>query len=203
MTADDSQDPLARYLDDMLSDEDASDASDSALESTPESTPESVQAPAGDPVSPADRRQTPLPQADWWGFGVAHLILVLPGDAVAGIRDQCESGWLSDNGKLLQGWVELDDEGHLLLDAARMILPDEHFQALPPLTQRAGGVIQVRDTGVALLTDSEPQPVTIADDEIRWRQGAGSRRWMAGTIMNRSMVVLDVAGLLETASMGD
>ncbi|MCP1726460.1 hypothetical protein J2T60_000425 [Natronospira proteinivora] len=191
MSGDHSQDPLARYLDEMLDDENT--AGPTWIESAQGTGSE----------FPTQVVASALPEADWWGFGVAHLILVLRGDAVAAIRDQCDGDWLSDDGALLQGWVELDNEGHLLVDAARMILPEEHFKALPPLSQRAGGVIQVKDTGVALLTDSEPMPIEISEDEIRWRKGAGSRRWMAGTIMNRSMVVLDVAGLLETASMGE
>ncbi|MDQ2068450.1 hypothetical protein [Natronospira bacteriovora] len=178
------EDPLARYLADMLADD----------EGAVNETVEMMEAPV--PVAPESTRVDRPSQVDWWGFGVAHLILVLPGEQVRSVTDEIPVGmdWLSD--RLLQGRHRLQGESRVIVDPACLILPEAHRRSLPPLSERASGLVHLADGDLTLIAGSEPLPVSLEADEVRWRQEPGSRPWLAGTIMNRSMVVLDIPGLL-------
>ena len=199
MTVEKIHDPLASYLDDMFSPDEAG-TEQHATGGSSDVRASSVEGSDTESAQPA-----PLQQADvaWWGFGVAHLILALPGEAVSGVLEKVPGDQLADSGKLYQGYLDLDGASCLLVDAARLILPEAHFQKLPPLAERAAGAVVLRDTGIALICDSPARGVEIENGEVRWRQGSGSRRWMAGTIMDRNMVVLDVGGVMESVSMGE
>jgi|GEM_PF-3549369 len=199
----DSADTVSEPLDNDL-DESSQDSLDAQASFAPNTEPATeMEAEVGLEAEPEPQAQLEQLNANWVGFGVAHLILSLPGEAIAGILPDCENADLEDNGSLKQGRLLLGEENYLLVDAAKMVLPEAHFQNLPPLSARAAGIVVLRDTGLALVADSVPRGVEIEHDEVRWRQGSGSRRWMAGTIMNRNMVVLDVAGTLEAITVGE
>lgn len=197
MSREHHDDPLARYLDDMLTEPAPVEAAASAESTRPGSEPDREPVPESDPAAvPAD------PSVAWWGFGVAHLILVLAGESVEAVREGVPAEVTLKPDSLVQGNYEMDGQSRLLVDVARLVLPAEHLSRLPPIEERAQGILHVRDTAISLLCGSEPMPVELDADEVRWRETAGSRRWMAGTVMNRSMVVLDVPGLVESAISG-
>jgi len=216
MSSSGSEDPLARYLEDMLSEPDPSDRERSQEQSAgaiprapalaSEQAPVAESKPLDELASNAGPDDSAIPvdaSVAWWGFGVAHLILVLSGESVESIRENIPDQVELTPDRLVQGKYEMDGQSRLLVDVARLVLPEDHLSRLPTLNDRAQGILHVRDSGISLLCGSEPMPVELEEDEIRWRETASSRRWMAGTVMSRSMVVLDVPGLIESVIAGE
>lgn len=190
MSGHNDDEPLARYLADMLTE-------------SPESGDEPVSPPpvTAEETTPAAPDAAETENVAWWGFGVAHLILVLAGEDVAGVEENVPPGLEWTTGQTSQGRHRLRGGERELVDPAMVILPPAHRSQLPPLDARASGLIHLRGSDMSLVTGSEPLPVNLTEDEVRWRMEKGSRPWMAGTVMSRNLVVLDAAGL--SACMSD
>lgn len=182
--------PLARYLADMLSE--SPEPGEEVVPPTPR--------PSGDQRAASEPDAPQTEAVAWWGFGVAHLILVLAGEDVAGVDESIPPGFEWTAGQAGQGRHRLGGGERELVDPAMVILPPAHRDQLPPLEARASGLIHLRGSDMSLITGSEPLPVSLTDDEVRWRLEKGSRPWMAGTVMSRNLVVLDAAGLSAVVS---
>lgn len=188
----DDDEPLARYLADMLTE--SPGPGDGAV------SPSSPPPVAGEETTPAASDSDETEDVVWWGFGVAHLILVLAGEDVAGVEESVPPGLEWTAGQAGQGRHRLRGGERELVDPAMVILPPAHRSQLPPLEARASGLIHLRGSDVSLVTGSEPLPVNLTEDEVRWRMEKGGRPWMAGTVMSRNLVVLDAAGLSASVS---
>ncbi|MEA5444281.1 hypothetical protein VCB98_00420 [Gammaproteobacteria bacterium AB-CW1] len=188
--------PLARYLEDMLTEPEADSPAESVVQPPAAVEPEPEPVPQPEPTSGSEEAVT----EEWWGFGVAHLILVVSGKEVAAVLEACPPGLELADGVMDQGEYRLYGSSRRLVDPAALILPPEQLDRLPPLEQRAQGLIHLKREGLSLIAGSEPMPVALSGDEIRWRETSGSRAWMAGTVMSRGMVVLDVAGIMAVLS---
>jgi purine-binding chemotaxis protein CheW len=196
MSAHDRDEPLARYLADMLT-----EPGDGEESVAPEPEPSNGGEPAPQAEAPEPTSQPPENVA-WWGFGVAHLILVLPGADVAGAEESVPPGLEWTPGRAGQGRFRLGPGEREVVDPAMLILPAAHRERLSPLAERAAGLLHLSGCDLTLVTGSEPLPVSLESDEVRWRMEKGDRPWMAGTVMSRNIVVLDANGLRHSLSNG-
>lgn len=84
----------------------------------------------------------------------------------------------------------------VVIDPARLIMPDR-MEKVSASRPRGSHVLIVGDGHWGLACDSLQSPLTLEPQDVRWRRGEGYRSWMAGTVIDRLSVLLNVDALLE------
>jgi len=113
----------------------------------------------------------PVGDIESWQPLDAHII------AVAQVPDWC------------LGVIEKEGRRCHVIDLARVIAPT--------LAERAVPVVAIALVGGhwMLACDGFGEEIVLASGEVRWRELAGDRPWLAGTALERRCAVLDVIGL--------
>lgn len=79
-----------------------------------------------------------------------------------------------------------------LIDVANVVLPDDRYAALAPAdANRLGKVILIDDGRWGLAVDAVDVVVTLSVDAVKWRTQAGSRPWLAGTVIKHMCALID------------
>lgn len=152
------------------------------------------------PRAPAPGGAAPREVA-WWGMTVAHLTLAIPGEAVESVEAWREPEPLPEMPDWLVGQLQVGGALRWAVDPAGLILPAEHSGKLGEVGQRAGGLLHLVDTGLSLVSASMPEPVSVPTEQVRWRREKGERPWMAGTLREQGLVLVDPSGLIETTGL--
>lgn len=127
-------------------------------------------------------------------FRVAGLRLALPLARLGGVLP-----W--DGGAVTpmpghQPWF-LGLQEHLgrqvrLIDVARVVLPPDRRDALAAADGgRLGKVILIGDGDWGLACEAVDEVVTLSAEAVKWRSRAGSRPWLAGTVIEEMCALID------------
>jgi purine-binding chemotaxis protein CheW len=85
-----------------------------------------------------------------------------------------------------------------LIDVAKLILPVERRAALAPATSgRLGKVILLDDSRWGLACDNVAEVITLSAADVKWRAQAGSRPWLAGTVIKQMCALIDTRAFAE------
>ncbi len=191
----------------------ATEWSRATLASAPEPEPEPAPEPAPEPEpepppEPGTRNPEPEPPAACvpvdpgdtrhYLFEVAGLTIALPAARVT--AEQRLDGEPDGAGNALIRTLEPNQGGTLpLVDLARLLLPAESPLLEAALSDRAGTVV-VLDEGQWALAGAGPGRLeNLAEEPVCWRSTEGGRAWLAGTLVERRLVVIDldaIAGML-------
>lgn len=138
-------------------------------------------------------------------FQVAGLTLALPLAKLYGVLP-----WDADAVTELpnhQPWF-LGLRTHLghkvkLIDVANVILPAERRASLASVDSgRLARIILIDEGRWGLACDSVAEVITLSNADVKWRSQAGSRPWLAGTVIKQMCVLIDTeafaAMLLES-----
>jgi purine-binding chemotaxis protein CheW len=84
----------------------------------------------------------------------------------------------------------------VVIDTAQLIMPERLAKAAD---DRAPGshILIMGDGRFGLACDTLQNPVMLDTDSVRWRRGQGYRPWMAGTIIDKLSVLLDIDAVLK------
>lgn len=154
-----------------------------------------LQSPALDPA--AIRTQPAWASQGFSGllFDVCGLKMAAPLHALGGISLIGEHLQpLVGQADWLMGLLRWNGRNLRVIDTARFVMPER----LNGDTHRTSyqSVIILGDSHWALAVDSADESVSLKAGEIRWKQLAGSRPWLAGTLLHRLCALLDVDNLL-------
>lgn len=84
----------------------------------------------------------------------------------------------------------------VVIDTAQLIMPERMAKAADG--RMPGSHILIMSGGrFGLACDKLKHPVMLDADSVRWRRGEGCRPWMAGTIIDKLSVLLDVDAVLK------
>ncbi len=84
----------------------------------------------------------------------------------------------------------------VLVDTAQLVMPERLHKA--PESEGVGSHILLIGGGRwGLSCDTLTKPVFLNKDEVRWSLDHPDRRWMAGTVIDKLCILLDIDGLLE------
>lgn len=95
-----------------------------------------------------------------------------------------------------------------VIDIAAFVIPENHNarQALAD-TRRYQHLLLIDDGKIGLACDDLGRVLKLSADKVRWRKDAGSRPWLAGTVIEQMSALLDVeqltAMLKEGAALDD
>ncbi len=87
------------------------------------------------------------------------------------------------------------DQRVVVVDTAQLIAP-ERLSAAAGESRQGSHVLMVGNGKWGLACDSIQNPQILGKESVRWRRGAGLQPWMAGTVIDRLCILLDVDALL-------
>lgn len=196
MTSNDLQsshdDALVRYLDELLGaerDAEAETATETDTEAQPE--PEAHEPPgvllSCGTVLPDDERHY---VCDVGGVGAA-----IPATRV--IKEQAFEGTPGGvEGDIVRTLTWPDGSSLLLVDLAALILPPSAPATQRPLAERLGTLTILDDGQWAIASAGEARLEALDLDKVVWRGEQSSRVWLAGTLVDRRLVLLDLDALV-------
>lgn len=144
-------------------------------------------------------------------FRAAGLTLALPLAKLSGVMpwDAAAVTALPNHQPWFLGLREHLDHQVKLIDVAKVILPPERVvgtatdNGAEAGTGPYGKVILIDDGRWGLVCTDVAEVITLSADAVKWRSRAGSRPWLAGTVIDRMCALIDTAAfasLLEGGS---
>ena len=90
-----------------------------------------------------------------------------------------------------------------LIDVAKLILPAERRATLAPAASgRLSKVILLDDGQWGLACDGVAEVITLSAADVKWRAQAGTRPWLAGTVIERMCALIDTRAFAEMLGNG-
>lgn len=94
-----------------------------------------------------------------------------------------------------------------LIDVAQVVLPADRRAALAVAGgDRLSKVIVIDaggDDGWGLACDAVGEVITLSPDAVQWRTRAGSRPWLAGTVIKEMCALIDMGALVDLVAGRD
>lgn len=172
----------------------------------PVAAPEITVAAEPPAVAPASPAAPASPYPDWARddfqcllFQVAGLTLALPLARLNGVLpwDADAVTPMPNHQPRFLGLREHLGQQVKLIDLAQVVLPADRRAALPPAEARCGKVILIDGGRWGLVCDAVDEVVTLAPADVKWRGRAGSRPWLAGTVIERMCALIDTEAFAD------
>lgn len=181
---------LSAYLNDMLFEEPSNNAtSENILNTIPLDIEQSL--------STLDE-----PEKDWKEspfqalmFDLHGLQLAIPLHELNGILTWPEKILPKIAGKpdWYLGLFSQDHRHTQVVDTAHIMIPSQHQDT----TAKFNFIILIADGKWGLACNKVNKVVTLSPDQVRWRQQAGKRPWLAGTVLEQMCSILDINELIK------
>ncbi len=219
----DQQAALSNFLDDLLT-EDVDDTHlspeehadelllDSGLRADIEPTvtalSESVDLGTTIPLFMDDGRIPVLPD---WGlqpfqamvFKVGELSLAIPLTELGGVVEwQVEQLQGSSDNGLFLGYYQHDGQSVRVVDTTRLVFAGSQFDNMiqTPAGQRVTRIILIEQAKWGLAVDAVHEVISIQPTRVNWRSTRTRRQWLAGTMLDEMIVVLDARSTAKILS---
>lgn len=167
---------VERYLEEMLSFDEAEPGSEDHAEMEPET-----------------------PQPAYYLLTAAGVRFALPRQAVRTVHTkQQELLPAAVASEHLTAAVEIDGEIAPILDLATLVLGPERVAQLPNISTRAVILLELAGLPFSIASESEQALVDIDSERVQWRGPNGQRLWLAGTCLDQKIALLDLDGLKAT-----
>ena len=156
----------------------------------------------GAPTSPEPAEPVALPKTNAWRlFEIGTLNIALPRKALRAVeadggREQfrqpgIEGTWCYEhNDSLQRPKILVDIEGFLISEEG-LVLPDSTGNELH--------LLEIADTGFALLSRGREVELDVPEAEVIWSSTERRRRWLSGVSVENKVVIIDLEGLLDIA----
>lgn len=179
-------------------------AEELALDGTPTAEiPEAI-IPAQEMHAPAGR----IPIVPDWGreafqamvFKVGELSLAIPLVELAGVVEwQPELIDSQGASGLCMGHFPHAGQSVTVIDTARFIFPEQHLQALggPHISPRLSRIVLINQGNIGLACNEVFEVITIESAQVNWRSDKTRRQWLAGTMLDQLIAVLDARTTAE------
>ena len=134
-------------------------------------------------------------------FEVAGLTLAVPLVTLGGIHYLEKTGPLFGKPKWFKG-VMLHREKKLnVVDTAQWVMPEKYDQNLAEKLNYQY-LIMLDDSLWGLASEKLVNTVALTKDDVKWREHAGKRPWLAGMVKERMCAILDVHQLISLLNQG-
>lgn len=152
--------------------------------------------------APVDKHGRQLIIPDWGReafaamvFKVRDLSLALPVQELAGVIDWQTAGVEQQAGSLLLlGQSQHKGKTVNVVDTARFIFPEEKLTTLAAQGGTAlSRIILINNGKIGLACEEVYELIDIQPDQVTWRSENTRRKWLAGTMLEEMIVLLDAA----------
>jgi purine-binding chemotaxis protein CheW len=84
----------------------------------------------------------------------------------------------------------------VVVDTAQLLVPDR-LGRVGEEREKGSHILVIGGGNRGLACDNLAKPITLSKGDVRWSQAGGSRPWVAGTIVEKLCILLNVECLLE------
>lgn len=91
------------------------------------------------------------------------------------------------------GLYSQDHQHTQVVDTAHIILPQHHQDEV----NKPNFIILIANGKWGLACNKVSKVVTLSSEEVRWRQQAGKRPWLAGTVLDKMCSILNIDELVK------
>lgn len=134
-------------------------------------------------------------------FEVAGLTVALPLKALGGIHKLLPVNKMPGKPDWFKGVMLQREQKISVVDTGRWVMP-EKFDHQQAETHNYQYVIMLSNSAWGLACDKLINTVTLKQDEVKWREAAGKRPWLAGLIKQHMCALLDVDALIRLLEQG-
>ena len=185
---------LVDFLDDLLSEEVEQELVDTEVEEAHQPQPQSLP-----DLEDALGRKLVVPD---WGrqpfqamvFKVRDLSLAVPLQSLSGVINWVSSEVSQEAGTLLL-LGQTSHAGKLVnvVDTARFVFPDEQLTEMAEqgLGSEISRIILINNGLIGLACDEVYEVIDIQPEQVTWRSQKTRRKWLAGTMLEEMIVLLD------------
>ena len=147
----------------------------------------------GVPQGPAERPEWSRHPFECLLFKVAGLQLAVPLVLLGAIhRMDRELTELPGRPRWFLGMLPLGERNVRVVDTAAWVMPGRYPEGC---AENYKLVISLDDSDWGLACDEVAQSFTLDPDDVKWRQGAGKRPWLAGTVVKHMCALIDVGAM--------
>jgi purine-binding chemotaxis protein CheW len=134
-------------------------------------------------------------------FDVAGLTVAVPLTELGGIHNMGELNNLPGKPDWFMG-VRLHREQKLnVVNTAKWVMPEKYDNDLENNIDYQY-IIMLDDSPWGLACEKLVNTITLNQDDVKWRENAGRRPWLAGLIKERMCALLDVSALIKLLGKG-
>lgn len=162
---------------------------------TTQTTPSQTEAPTdgGAPEGPAERPDWSRHAFECLLFKVAGLQLAVPLVLLGAIhRIDRELTELPGRPRWFMGMLPLGDRNIRVVDTAAWVMSGRYPEGC---AEQYKFVIRLDDSDWGLACDEVAQSFTLDPNDVKWRQSAGKRPWLAGTVVKHMCALIDVGAM--------
>ncbi|MDP4537562.1 chemotaxis protein CheW [Alkalimonas collagenimarina] len=134
-------------------------------------------------------------------FDVAGLTVALPLKALGGIHKLLPVNKIPRKPDWFKGVMLQREQKINVVDTARWVMPEKFDQQQAELHDYQY-VIMLSNSAWGLACDKLINTMTLKQDEVKWREAAGKRPWLAGLIKQHMCALLDVDALIQLLEQG-
>lgn len=134
-------------------------------------------------------------------FDVSGLAIAVPEDSVRG-EMPCPPLQASPS---TPPWLRRTAGGEpeqWIVDLALLTLPGDLSPDQIPLEERCDRVLVLGDGDWGVAVEGATRPTVITTDEVCWRGPQGIRPWLAGTVVEKRCVLLDLDNIRQLGRFG-
>lgn len=136
-------------------------------------------------------------------FKVGDLSLALPQAEVMGIVEwQADLADITEAAGIILGHYPHAGRIVTVIDTARFLAASEHHPSLARLEQRSSlsHIILINKGKTGLSCDGIEAALELLPDQVNWRSEKTRRKWLAGTVLDRLLVLLDSRSIVKMLS---
>lgn len=134
-------------------------------------------------------------------FDVAGLTVALPLKSLGGIHKLLPVNQIPRKPDWFKGVMLQREQKVNVVDTARWVMPEKFDQKQAELHDYQY-VIMLSNSAWGLACDKLINTMTLKQDEVKWREAAGKRPWLAGLIKQHMCALLDVDALIQLLEQG-
>ena len=134
-------------------------------------------------------------------FDVAGLTLAVPLIHLGGIHYMQETSQIFGKPDWFMGIMLSREEKLNTVDTARWVMPEKYDEKLAQSLDYKY-LIMLGESGWGLSCERLINTVTLAPEDIKWREEKGKRPWLAGMVKQKMCALLDVEQLISMLDNG-
>ena len=127
-------------------------------------------------------------------FNIAGMNIAVPASSIREIIEQPVQINIENNASpsMLAGTISHNGETIELIDLEYLIMNKDGDRG-----QTANGVILLKGSSTGFIYEEPPAGQSILSQDVHWRDANSQRLWLAGTVAQLGLALLDIDGLLK------
>ncbi len=134
-------------------------------------------------------------------FDVAGLTVAVPLTELGGIHNIEKTNSIFGKPEWFMGVMMHREAKINVVDTAQWVMPEKYTEELQDSLDYKY-LIMLGDSAWGLACESLVNTVSLAPDDVKWRESSGKRPWLAGLVKDKMCALINVGALIELLEKG-